>query len=1029
MDAEPLTIPGQILRQAQRAPEATAVEAGPDRMSYRALVASAAALADHLGEIGVQRGDVVAVALPRGTALVAALLGVQLAGAGYLPLDPEHPADRLTTILTDAGVPIAVVADAAALPGVHVPVRVRLDDIAVLPSAEPSPTSAPGPDDIAYLIYTSGSTGQPKGVQVDHRSLANLIGCLRERLALPADVRLPAVTTVAFDIAALELFLPLTSGGRVVVASPDQAADPERLRALLEQTEVSVMQATPVTWQLLLEAGWSPPPGFTVLCGGERLRPELAQRLQTDAAVLWDLYGPTETTIWSSTTRYQHGCLPEFAPIAETSVHVLDDRLTPVPDGSTGELYLGGTGLAVGYRGRAGLTAGRFVANPTATGTRLYRTGDLARRDSDGRLQILGRTDDQVKIRGFRVEPGEIENALGAHPTVAAAAVVAVRDGGGELRLVAHVRPADPADPPEPRQLQRHLAKTLPAYMVPTRIILLDRFPLTPNGKLDRAGLARTSETSAEPAPAEPASGEGRDATIERVSAVLAAVLERDELGPHEDFFALGGDSLRAVQAILRLNEELSTQVSINALFETRTAYGLAALLTGDAEPLPTLNARPADLPARLSGAQWRYWLHQQTAPDSVAHNQAVVLRLPEPLDADALQASLAELLQRHQTLRTRFELRSGQPAPVAEELDPRITVECGDPRAVLEAMLAQPFDLTAPPIRWRTARPPDGPEGTWFLMVLHEIAADDRSREVVASQLRAGYRGRTVPAPTLRYTDYAHWQRELAGSSAARRHLEYWRNALADLDPAELRLDRERPPVRDWRGDAVEFSLPPKIVEALSSLAFDRDTTLPVALVSALCAVLAEGHLTGSELTLGVPVVGRDQPQLTDLVGSFESTAVLRVRLGAPGQQATPATTYEQVLLQVREAGLAAFGRAMPAWEDIVAAAGGARPTEPGRHPLFDVAFTPHGVGEPVGFVVPHAPGAWVDLRLDTTERADGGLDGAFCYAVQLFDRSTVQQLSADYRRFVCEVASNPSRPVRWETAQSKVPEGASVG
>jgi amino acid adenylation domain-containing protein len=1026
MYSDMITVPAQILAQAKASPRAVAVECAGDRLTYAELVAQAGGLADHLRRIGVRPGDLVAVAVPRGVDMVPTLIGVQLAGAAYLPMDPEHPADRLNYILADSGARVLVTVDATGSPGLRAPARVHLNDVPVRPDPAPPPalhTYLP-----AYVIYTSGSTGRPKGVLVNHGALTNFIRSMRECLGLPDDVVLPAVTTVSFDIAGLELFLPLTTGGRVVVGQQIEASDPHRLSALLERTGARVLQATPVTWRLLLSAGWSPSPGFTVLCGGERLPGELAERLLGDGVVLWDLYGPTETTIWSAATRYERGAPARFHPVRETPLHLLDERLEPVPQGTVGELYIGGAGLAVGYLGRPALTAERFVADPFAAvaGARLYRTGDVARRHPDGRIEILGRVDHQIKIRGFRVEPGEIENVLSAHPGVAEAAVRAIDDTGGAPRLVGYVRATDPAEPPDPRRLQRHLARSVPAYMVPTQFVVLAAFPTTHNGKLDRSALPvppplpRPDELVA-PAPSAgngasdnggpdgggPDSGGPADSqTGRRVAEVLAAVLERTEIGPHEDFFALGGDSLRAVQAILRLNAELQTQVPINALFEARTVYGLAALLDGASTDEPQLLPLAEGQAPRLSSAQWRLWLHQRLAPHSVAYNEPLAVRLPDPLDVDALRAALTDLLARHDILRTRYEPdESGRPVPVVWPVTPaHLEVEDGDPRAVLAAELARPFDLaTEAPIRARLVRRGDA-DSAVLLLVLHEIAADDRSRELIAGQLRAAYRGRTVPTPAVRYADYAAWQRELAASGTARRHLDFWQTALAGLQPAELLTDRPRSAQRDWRGATVRFALPPDVVGKLRDVAFEHDATLSMGLLAGFYGVLGR-YTKGADVTVGVPVAGRDRPELEDLVGMLEHTAVIRVDLGGR-------PTFEQLLARVRESGLAAFGRAAPPLEDIVAAVlDSVAAPEPGRNPLFDILFTPHGVGEPAGFPLPDAPGARIDLRCDLTERADGGVDGRFDYATQLFDEATIARLAGDYVALLAEVAEDPTR------------------
>ncbi len=1007
------TVPDLIRAQAQRSPDAVAVESAGNRLTYAQLLAEAAGVAEQLRRIGVGPGALVAVAVPRSVEMVPALLGVQLSGAAYVPLDPTHPADRLNHIVEDCRATVVVTADAAGCRGLQVDRRIHLNDIAVHPG--PAHTPALAADSPAYVIYTSGSTGRPKGVMVTHRSFANFVESMRERPGFPDAVVLPAVTTVSFDIAALELFVPLTIGGRVVIAQQADTSDPRRLAALLASTGARVMQATPITWRLLLEAGWSPPRGFTVLCGGERLPAELAERLSGEDVVLWDLYGPTETTVWSSTTRYERGRPAGFDPVRQTSLHLLDEQLQPVRPGATGELYIGGAGVAVGYLGRAALTATRFIADPFAAtpASRLYRTGDVARRHPDGRVEILGRGDDQIKIRGFRIEPGEIEHLLAGHPGVAEAAVRAVDDADEATRLVGYIRPADPADPPSARQLQLHLARSAPAYMIPAHFVVLSEFPRTANGKLNRSALPAPAGPSQEPGlggAADPSSdAPAGSPTEQRIAKILAEVLDRPTVGVHEDFFALGGDSLRAVQIVLRLNEELETEIPINALFETRTIYGLAALLDAGNAPEPQPVSLAGGRGPRLSAAQWRLWLHQQSAPHSTADNAPVVIGLPGALDVAALEAALAGLFDRHAILRTRYDQdRSGLPAPVVlPAAAVRLTVEDGDPQAILAEELARPFDLAAaPPVRTRLVRRAAG-EDAVLLMVVHRIAADDRSREVIARQVRAAYRGRIVSTPALSYGDYAEWQREFSASPAARRHLDFWRATLAGLASAELPVDRPRPPVRDWRSGTVRFDVPPEVLRRLRDTANAADATDLVALLAAFCAVLTL-RVRGTDLAVGVPVAGRDRPELEDVVGMFEQTAVIRVDLdGRPG--------LPELLARVRDAALAALDHAVLPLEDIVSAVTETAETapEPGRNPLFDVYFALHATpADPAGFALPDAPGTRFDLCCQLTERSDGGIDGRLDYATQLFDHATVAGLASDYLHLLAQAgASQPDR------------------
>jgi amino acid adenylation domain-containing protein len=1002
-----ITVPELILAQAKRSPEAVAVESASERISYAQMAAKASGLADHLRRLGVGPADIVAVAVPRSAEMVPALLGVQLSGAAYLPLDHEHPAERQNYILADAGARFLVTAGASGEAGLSIARRVRLDDVPAQPGLGQPITIRS--ESAAYVIYTSGSTGQPKGVMVTHRALANLVCSIRELLNLPADTVLPAVTTVSFDIAALELFVPLTTGGRVVVGLPGETTDPKRLAGLLARTSARVMQATPATWRLLLEAGWSPPPGFTVLCGGERLPAELAERLTGDGVVLWDLYGPTETTIWSAATRYEHAMPVKFDAVRNTSLHLLGERLEPVPAGAEGEVYIGGTGLATCYLGRPALTAGRFVADPfaTAPGARFYRTGDIARWHPDGRIEILGRSDDQIKIRGFRVEPGEIEGQLLRHPDVVEAAVRAINDAAGSLRLVGYIRPADPSHPPDDQRLRLHLTRLLPAYMIPAQFVILSAFPRTPNGKLDRSALpAPASGDAPPPTPHGPyPGGVPSTETERRVAAIAARMLERQDIGMDEDFFSLGGDSLLAVQAVNLLNEELKTEIPVNALFEVRTLANLARMIDGDV-PEPELRPLPASQTWRISSGQWRLWLHQCLVPHSTAYNEPLAVPLPGALDISALEIAVKGLLARHEILRTRYDRDdSGQPVAVLMPVpDVRLELEDGDPRTVLAAELARPFNLaTQPPIRFRLVRGDDG--NCVLLVVLHHIATDDRSHQLIFDQVLAAYRGRPVAAPQFRYADYAHWQREMLASPAARQHLDYWRRTLANLRPADLLGDQPRPAHSDWHAGTVRFTVASSVVSTLRDLSHEHDATAFIGLLAGFFGVLAR-HVTGTDLTVGIPITLRDRPELEDLVGMLVNTVVIRIDV-----EDTP--TFGQLLQRVRDAAFEAYDHAVTPFEEIAAAAVDAAtgPGSPYRNPVFDAVFVAHGpVAAPAGFPLPEAPGAKFDLLCELTERADGGLDGRIEYATQLFARATVTGFADSFVQLLTAAGKDPA-------------------
>ncbi|MBV9841732.1 MAG: amino acid adenylation domain-containing protein [Sphingomonadaceae bacterium] len=591
----PTTLPQAIADQAELAPDAVAIVSGELRWSYAELDAEAVRIAALLRGRGISKGDLVALYLERSPTMVAALVGILRTGAAYLPLDPGFPAARLDQIVEDAA-PAALLSDpvlAATLPGWPMPL------IDVHADADPAGggIAAITDDDLAYVLYTSGSTGKPKGVEINHASLANLLLAMCDEPGFGRDDSLLAVTTLSFDIAALEIFLPLVCGGRLLLASRDEARDPERLRALIETLQPSVMQATPATWRALIEAGWRGTRDLKILCGGESLSRGLADELLTRCGQLWNMYGPTETTIWSTVARIMPGeTVPIGHPIANTVTFVLDAAGNLVPAGVVGELHIGGTGLARGYRGRPDLTAERFVERRGVPGVRLYRTGDLARFAPDGTLYCLGRTDAEEKIRGFRVAVEEIEGALARHPNVAAAAVRSWPDASGEKALVGYVVPA--GDTPTAAALRDHLAALLPDYMIPSRFETLAALPMTPNRKIDRKALP-APEGSMAARDTAPPHGDAE----ERLAAIWREVLGIETIGREDSFFELGGHSLLVAKLLRRVEQDWGRRMGMAEFFRGHRLHEMAARLTADE---PSVEARDpfALVPIQPQGTQ-----------------------------------------------------------------------------------------------------------------------------------------------------------------------------------------------------------------------------------------------------------------------------------------------------------------------------------------------------------------------------------------------------------------------------------------
>jgi amino acid adenylation domain-containing protein len=575
---------GLFQRQVEIHPEAVAVVAGDRTLSYFELDCAAERMADQLRALGVGRDVLVGVCLRRSARLLVALLAVLKAGGAYVPLDPEYPAERLTSMLEDSEARVLVsesnVVDRFSDPSAAV---LLFDQLPALETTVRTRHEPAAPDDLAYVIYTSGSTGKPKGVQVTRRGLTNFLCSMQREPGIGSSDVVQALTTVCFDIAALELFLPLIAGARVVIGEREVSLSPTALQQSLLEHGATILQATPVTWRMLLDSGWNGSPRVKVLCGGEAMGLDLAERLLRTGCEVWNVYGPTETTVWSSASRIHARDDSRFVglPIANTQLYVTNAALAVQPLGVPGELMIGGDGLARGYLGRDDLTAEKFVHSPLGSTGKLYRTGDLAVRRADGRIEFLGRADHQVKIRGFRVELGEIEAQLAEHPGVRQAVVVARAEAGGEKRLAAYCVPSGGAAL-APEVLHAHLKAVLPHYMIPAVFVPMNELPLTANGKVDRKRLPEPQQPS-EPQPSR-ADGSARDDLDRSFLAVFQALLGRPEISIDDDFFALGGDSMMAIRLVKELKKATGIDYPLSTLFGAPTIRQLVAQVGEAAE-------------------------------------------------------------------------------------------------------------------------------------------------------------------------------------------------------------------------------------------------------------------------------------------------------------------------------------------------------------------------------------------------------------------------------------------------------------
>ncbi|OYD68941.1 non-ribosomal peptide synthetase [Rhodococcus sp. OK302] len=1025
--------------QVARTPDATALRFDEISLTYAQFDARVNRLARELVARGVGPDTLVGLGIRRSVELLVAMYAIVKAGGAYVPLDPDHPAERVAYVL-DVAAPILVLTtstDGVTLPdGVAVleldTIDVSAHSAAALVDADRlSPLRA---DNLAYVIFTSGSTGRPKGVGVAHGAIVANLRWRQDEYAFTAEDVILQKTPFTFDVSVWEFFWPLQIGATLVIAEPDGHRDPAYVARTMIDYGVTVVHFVPSMLAVFVAE-----PSVAeistlryVFASGEALPAQTAARLRAvSSAGLHNLYGPTEAAV--DVTYYATGSQDEVSvpigrAVADTELLVLDDALRQVPPGVPGELYLAGIQLARGYVSRPDLSADRFVAHPSAAGARMYRTGDLVRWRGAGSarlLEYIGRTDFQVKLRGLRIELGEIESALLDNDAVAQAAVLVHSDATLGDNLVAYVVPSA-GTVFDSEKLADQLGGRLPDYMVPSLFVELDAFPLNASGKLDRKALPApqfTAHVVEYRAPSTP---------VEKVLVtIFSDLLGRDNLGVDDGFFDLGGNSLLATRVVARANAELGVELDMRAFFDAPTVAELASRVddsAGSVSRAPLVSQeRPTQIP--LSLAQQRMWFLNRFDSASAVDHIPVALRLSGGLDVDALGTAIADLIERHESLRTVYPEVDGvgyqqilAASDVAIDLT-AVAVAESDLVDRVTAVVTEGFEVTTQvPLRVRLFQVAESEFVLVF--VVHHISGDGFSMGPMVRDVVGAYAARSNGvAPEFRpleiqYADFALWQRTVLGDendpqSLIARQIDYWSQQLAGLpELLDLPVDRPRPPVATNRGASHKFSIDPELLTQLESIAQASKASVFMVLHSAIAMLLARMSGT-SDIAIGTPVAGRGDKALDDVIGMFVNTLVLRTEVDAAG-------TFESLLNAARTADLDAFGNADVPFERLVEVLDPAR--SQAHNPLFQVMLAFQNLGQSeqgsaelggltvAGVDLPSAI-AKFDLQFTVWEDADrGGLSLVIDYATDLFDASTIDSFASRLSMILTAVAQDPT-------------------
>lgn len=1026
-------------REVEKRPAQPAVIFGEQTLTYADVNARANRLAHLLRRHGVSDEAAVAICVERSSDMVTALLGVLKAGGAALALDLTYPAERLAFTMRDASIS-ALLTHRSLLPRLSYEGKnvICVDEPSLLDQESPDNLDLPiHPDNLAYIIYTSGSTGQPKGIAMTHGSLSNLVNWQMSRSAASIETRTSQFATFGFCVSYQEIGATLCSGGALIIVPETIRHDIPALRDFIGEQRIERLFVPTVALQHLAESCADRALSFQlteVITSGELLQAtdgltKLFGRLSECS--LTNHYGASETHVATSfklsqTTSEWRVIPPVGYPITNARVFLLSPYLEPVPVGVTGEVCVGGICIARSYLNRPELTAEKFIPDPFGSepGARLYRTGDLARRLPDGAIEILGRADTQVKIRGFRVELGEVEAALAACTGVAEAVVVAKEFGAGEKRIIGYVVPAKGAALTA-GHLHDYLKRKLPDYMIPYSFVLLEALPLNSNGKVERSALP--APTSARP-DVDQEFVPAANSIEEIVTRIWSELLGVDAVGIDDNFFDLGGHSLLATQVVSRVRQMFGAELSLREFFESPTvrcmSRNVAEANGSKQEPLSQVD-RKSGLP--LSYAQQRLWFLDQMEPENPFYNISLGVRLRGPLNQEALRATFADIIRRHEILRTTFEVGDGSPTQKITdhfEFDLETVDLSGmaseqqrqEEQRILQSAAQRPFDLTQLPLlRVMVLRLSDREHV--LLLTMHHIVADGWSMDILVREINALYpahaSGQDSPLPPLevQYADFAVWQRQWLEGELLEQELAYWRRRLEGVAPIELPSDRPRPAVQSYRGANEHFEISPEFVKQLKKLAREEGATLFMVLLGAF-QILLSRYTGQTDIAVGTPVANRNRSEIEPLIGFFVNTLVMRTDL-------TGNPTFRQVLKNIKEVAAEAYAHQNVPFEKLVEELQPAR--DLGRQPLFQIVFALQNAmtetlklpGLSYDLVAPESQTAKFDLTLTTWEDPAGALAGACVYSSDLFEAASIVRLLDHFQTLLQSIVANPDTAI----------------